>query len=63
MPVSTSFQVDIDINEDKLGQSGDRILSTHIKKIIMTKILTSRNRLELVFISCQPVGQFEAVFR
>ena len=29
-PVQTSFQVDIEIYEDKLGQSGDRILSSHI---------------------------------
>ena len=29
-PVQTCFQVDIEIYEDKLGQSGDRILSSHI---------------------------------
>ena len=29
-PVQTSFQVDIEIYEDKLGQTGDRILSSHI---------------------------------
>ena len=29
-PVVTSFPVDIEIYEDKLGQSGDRILSSHI---------------------------------
>ena len=29
-PVQTSFQVDIQIYEDKLSQSGDRILSSHI---------------------------------
>ena len=33
-PVWTSFQVDIEIYEDKLGQSGDRILSSHITKNI-----------------------------
>ena len=33
-PVLTSFQVDIEIYEDKLGQSGDRILSSHITKLI-----------------------------
>ena len=27
------FQVDIEIYEDKLGQSGDRILSSHITKL------------------------------
>ena len=32
-PVETSFQVDIEIYEDKLGQSGDRILSSHIANI------------------------------
>ena len=26
----SSFQVDIEIYEDKFGQSGDRILSSHI---------------------------------
>ena len=29
-PAQTSFQVDIEIYEDKLSQSGDRILSSHI---------------------------------
>ena len=32
-PVYTSFQVDIKIYEDKLSQSGDRILSSHITKL------------------------------
>ena len=32
------FQVDIEIYEDKLGQSGDRILSSHIAKIINIKL-------------------------
>ena len=29
-PVKTSFHVDIEIYEDKLGQSGDRILYSNI---------------------------------
>ena len=35
--VLTSFQVDIEINEDKLGQSGDRILSSHIIKFYVSQ--------------------------
>ena len=31
-PVKITFQVDIEIYEDKLGQSGNRILSSHIAK-------------------------------
>ena len=31
-PVQTSFQVDIEIYEEKLSQSGDRVLSSHITK-------------------------------
>ena len=31
-PVKTSFQVDIEIYEDKLGKSGYKILSSHITK-------------------------------
>ena len=31
-PVQTSFQVDIEIYQDKLSQSEDRILSSHITK-------------------------------
>ena len=34
-PVQTSFQVKIEIYEDKLGQSGDRILSSHITYTII----------------------------
>ena len=34
MPVQTSFQVDIEIYEGKLGQSGDRILVSHITMMI-----------------------------
>ena len=34
-PVKTSFQVDIGIYDDKLGQSGDRILSSHITNNII----------------------------
>ena len=30
MPMETSFQVDIEIYADKLGQSGNRILSSHL---------------------------------
>ena len=30
-PAKTSFQVDIEIYGDKMGQSGDRILSSHIQ--------------------------------
>ena len=37
-PVLTSFQVDIEIYEDKLGQSGDRILSSHITKNVIIKL-------------------------
>ena len=33
----TSFQVDIDIYVDKLGQSGDRILSSHITNIYIKR--------------------------
>ena len=32
MPVYTSFQVDIQIYEDIIGQSGDMILSSHITR-------------------------------
>ena len=35
MPVKTSFQVDLEINEDKFGQSGDRILSSHMHVTIV----------------------------
>ena len=38
MPVKTSFQVGIEIYEDRLGPSGDRILSSHIQEIIMAII-------------------------
>ena len=31
MSVYTSFQVDIETYEDKLGQSGDRIISSHLR--------------------------------
>ena len=37
-PVQTSFQVDIEIYEDKLSQSGDRILSSHITKNVIIKL-------------------------
>ena len=37
-PVLTSFRVDIEIYEDKLGQSGDRILSSHITKNVIIKM-------------------------
>ena len=33
-PVKTSFQEDIQIYEDKLDQSGDRILSSHITMVL-----------------------------
>ena len=39
-PVKTSFQVDIDIYKDKLCQSGDRIISSHITKIIIFFLIT-----------------------
>ena len=32
-PVKTSFQVDIEIYEDKLGQSRDKVRSGHITNI------------------------------
>ena len=38
-PVYTSFQVDIEIYEDKLGQSVDRILSSHITNIVILTII------------------------
>ena len=34
-PVSTGFHVDIDIYEDKLSQSGDRILSSQITTLFV----------------------------
>ena len=34
-----SPQVDIEIYQDKLGQSGDRILSSHIKNTIGHRLL------------------------
>ena len=37
-PVETSFQEDIEIYEDKLGQSGDRILSSHITNNFIEQI-------------------------
>ena len=37
-PVQTSFQVDIEIYEDKLGQSGDRILSSHITNMSIASL-------------------------
>ena len=37
-PVLTSFQVDIEIYENKLAQSGDRILSSHITKDVIIKL-------------------------
>ena len=37
-PVQTSFQVDIEIYEDKLSESGDRILSSHITKNVIIKV-------------------------
>ena len=33
-PVQTGLQVDIEIYKDKLSQSGNRILSSHIPKIV-----------------------------
>ena len=38
-PIKTSFQVDIEIYEDKLGQSGDRIFSSHITKCDIFHVL------------------------
>ena len=40
-PVQTSCQVDIDIYEDELGQSGDRILSSHITNVYITYLIIS----------------------
>ena len=45
-PVQTSFKVDIEIYEDKLGQSGDRILSSH-----MTNTFISLSYMQTLFIS------------
>ena len=35
MPVQTSFQIDIEIYEDKLCQPGNSILSSHTKCILV----------------------------
>ena len=37
-PVLSSFQEDIEVYEDELGQSGDRILSSHITKEYMMSV-------------------------
>ena len=37
-PVKTSFQVDIEIYENKLSQSGDRILSSHITMVYIERL-------------------------
>ena len=50
-PVQTSFQVDIEIYEDKLGQSGDRILSSHITKQIKKKKVKWKFELQKKYIN------------
>ena len=42
-PVQTSFQVDIEIYEDKMGQSGDRILSSHITNTVVERVIAFVN--------------------
>ena len=41
-PVQTSFQVDIEIYEDKLGQSGDMILSSYITIEIIVSAMAKK---------------------
>ena len=38
-PVQTSFQVDIEIYEDNLDQSGDRILSSHVTRSVIERVI------------------------
>ena len=48
-PVLTSFQVDIEIYEDKLGQSGDRILSSHITMPYSAYMYFVKSTLPIIF--------------
>ena len=49
-PVKTSFQVALEIYDDKVGQSGERILSSHItKRVIVHTVCPQGGERTLIF--------------